>query len=124
MFYSGSLKCNGLHRQAEPVSAIKAAFPARVEALRYLATLGILAPLIFPGNMQERRGLHALFGKKGGRDWAIRFLKFLARHEIRLAQTNYIPFYCVYAYFSSIRFAKAVASVIPPLSAAFRSRVG
>lgn len=107
-FYSGSLKCNGLYRQAESVAAIKAAFPAHVEALRYLAASGILAPLIFPGNMQQRRGLRALFGKKDGRDWAIHFLKFLARHEIRLAQTNYIPFYCVYAYLSSTRFAKAV----------------
>src|SRR4030067_3147357 len=32
-FYSGSLKCNGLYRQAESVAAIKAAFPAHVEAL-------------------------------------------------------------------------------------------
>lgn len=107
-FYSGSLKCNGLYRQAESVAAIKAAFPAHVEALRYLAASGILAPLIFPGNMQQRRGLRTLFGKKDGRDWAIHFLKFLARHEIRLTQTNYIPFYCVYAYLSSTRFAKAV----------------
>lgn len=107
-FYSGSLKCNGLYRQAESVSAIKAAFPAHVEALHYLAASGIMAPLIFPGNMRERRGLRALFGKKDGRDWAIHFLKFLARHEIRLTQTNYIPFYCVYAYLSSTRFAKAV----------------
>jgi hypothetical protein len=90
------------------VAAIKAAFPAHAEALRYLAASGILAPLVFPGNTRERRGLRALFGKKDGRDWAIHFLKFLARHEIRLAQTNYIPFYCVYAYLSSTRFAKAV----------------
>lgn len=107
-FYSGSLKCNGLYRQAESVSDIKAAFPAHAEALRYLAASGIMAPLIFPGNTRERRGLRALFGKKDGRDWAIHFLKFLACHKIRLAQTNYIPFYCVYAYLSSTRFAKAV----------------
>lgn len=107
-FYSGSLKCNGLYRQAESVAAIKAAFPAHAEALRYLAATGILAPLVFPGNTRERRGLRALFGKKDGRDWAIHFLKFLARHEIRLTQTNYIPFYCVYAYLSSTRFARAV----------------
>lgn len=107
-FYSGSLKCNGLYRQAESVAAIKAAFPAHAEALRYLAASGILAPLIFPGNTQERRGLRALFGKKDGRDWAIRFLKFLARHQIRLAETNYMPFYCVYSYLSSTRFARAV----------------
>ncbi|TXT26939.1 MAG: hypothetical protein FD134_321 [Gallionellaceae bacterium] len=107
-FYSGSLKCNGLYQQAESVAAIRNAFPAHVEALRYLASFGILAPLIFPGNVRERRGLGALFGKKDGRDWAIHFLKFLARHQIRLAGENYIPFYCVYAYLSSARFAKAV----------------
>lgn len=107
-FYSGSLKCNGLYHQAESVSAIKATFPAHAEALRYLAASGILAPLVFPGNARERHGLRALFGKKDGRDWAIHFLKFLARHQIRLTQTNYIPFYCVYAYLSSARFAKAV----------------
>ena len=107
-FYSGSLKCNGLYRQAESAAAIKAAFPAHAEALRYLASSGILAPLIFPGNTLERRGLRALFGKKDGRDWAISFLKFLARNDIRITGSNYIPFYCVYSYLSSTRFAAAV----------------
>jgi hypothetical protein len=107
-FYSGSLKCNGLYQQAESVAAIKATFPAHVEALRYLASSGILAPLIFPGNTHERRGLRALFGKKDGRDWAILFLQFLAHNHIRLAKKNYIPFYCVYSYLSSTRFARAL----------------
>lgn len=107
-FYSGSLKCNGLYQQAESVAEIKAAFPAHVEALRYLAASGILAPLIFPGNTHERNGLRALFGKKDGKDMAIRFLQFLDRNQIKLAKTNYIPFYCVYSYLSSARFAQAL----------------
>lgn len=107
-FYNGSLKCNGLYKQAESIATIKAAFPAHAEALRYLASSGILAPLIFPGNTQERRGLRALFGKKDGKDLAIRFLKFLDHNHIKITETNYIPFYCVYSYLSSTRFAKAV----------------
>ena len=107
-FYSGSLKCNGLYEQAESVEAIKAAFPAHAEALRYLATTGILAPLIFPGNTRERSWLHKLLGKKKGKDLAIRFLQFLADHQINITKSNYIPFYCVYSYLSSARFAQAV----------------
>ena len=91
-FYSGSLKCNGLYKQAESVAAIKAAFPAHAEALRYLAATGILAPLIFPGNTRERSWLRKLLGKKDGKDLAIRFLQFLADHLIRITETNYIPF--------------------------------
>lgn len=107
-FYSGSMKCNGLYQQAESVAAIKAAFPAHVEALRYLAASGIMAPLVFPGNSREHHGLRALFGKKDGKDFAIRFLHFLARNHIRITESNYIPFYCVYSYLSSTRFAQAL----------------
>lgn len=107
-FYSSSLKCNGLYKQAESVAAIKASFPAHADALRYLASSGILAPLIFPGNTRERSGLRALFRKKDGKDLAIRFLKFLDHNHIKITDTNYIPFYCVYSYLSSTRFAKAV----------------
>jgi hypothetical protein len=107
-FYNGSLKCNGLYHQAESVAAIEAAFPAHAEAMRYLAANGVFAPLVFPGNTRERRGLRALFGKKDGKDLAIRFLQFLARYRIKLDATNYIPFYCVYSYLSSKRFAQAV----------------
>jgi len=107
-FYSGSMECNGLYHQAESVAAIKNAFPAHAEALRYLQNKGILAPLIFPGNTREHRGLRALFGKKEGNDMAIRFLRFLAQNQVTISGENYIPFYCVYAYLSSIRFAQAV----------------
>jgi len=108
-FYSKSLKCNGLYKQAESVAAIKAAFPAHVDALRYLASSGIMAPLIFPGNTQQRTGFRALFGKKNGKDLAIRFLKFLDQNHIGITETNYVPFYCVYSYLSSDRFAQAVS---------------
>lgn len=107
-FYSSSLKCNGLYEQAESVKAIKAVFPAHAEALRYLAASGIMAPLVFPGNTRERSWLQKLLGKKKGKDMAIRFLQFLADHQIKITETNYIPFYCVYSYLSSTRFAHAV----------------
>lgn len=107
-FYNGSLKCNGLYHQAESVAAIKNAFPAHAEAIRYLATSGVVAPLIFPGNTREPRGLRALFRKKNGKDLAIRFLQFLGRNQIKLTKTNYVPFYCVYSYLSSMRFAQAL----------------
>lgn len=107
-FYSRSLKCNGLYKQAESVSAIKAAFPAHAEALRYLAATGILAPLIFPGNTRKRSWLRKLLGKKDGKDLAIQFLQFLADHQIKITDANYIPFYCVYSYLSSTRFARSV----------------
>lgn len=107
-FYSASLRCNGLYQQAESVPAIKASFPAHAEAMRYLAATGVMAPLVFPGNTRERRGLKAIFGKKDGKDLGIKFLQFLAHNLIDLNAKNYIPFYCVYSYLSSIRFAQAV----------------
>ncbi len=107
-FYSGSLKCNGLYQQAESVGAIKAAFPAHADAMRYVARSGVMAPLVFPGNTRERRGLRALFGKKDGKDLALRFLQFLGQHQISLTESNYMPFYCVYSYLSSPRFAQAL----------------
>lgn len=107
-FYNGTLKCNGLYRQAESAAAIRAAFPAHASALRELSEVGILAPLIFPGNTRPRQGLRALFRKKDGKDLALRFLEFLANNGVRLTESNYIPFYTVYAYLTSVRFAAAV----------------
>ncbi|MFQ5735693.1 MAG: hypothetical protein ACE5GY_02395 [Thermodesulfobacteriota bacterium] len=107
-FYNGSLKCNGLYRQAESVEAIRAALPAHADALRYLAAHGAMAPLLFPGNMRRRSGIGAFFRKKGGNDLALRFLEFLAKNGIRVTGSNYIPFYAVYAYLSGARFAAAV----------------
>jgi hypothetical protein len=107
-FYASTLKCNGLYQQAESVAAIKAALPSHVKALQHLVAEGIIAPLIFPGNVRQRRGLRALFGKKDGRDLALRFLEFLAKNEVRITGSNYVPFYVVYAYLSGARFAAVV----------------
>lgn len=107
-FYSGSLKCNGLYQQAESVASIRASFPAHVKALRELSETGLLAPLLFPGNMRKRSAVDRLFGKKKGTDGALNFLEFLSDNGIRLNAANYIPFYAVYAYLSGTSFASAV----------------
>lgn len=107
-FYKGSLKCNGLYQQAESASVIRASFPAHLKALKELSQAGLLAPLLFPGNMRPRGVLTRLFRKNKGEDGALRFLKFLADNGIKLTGANYIPFYSVYAYLSGPRFAAAV----------------
>lgn len=107
-FYRGSLRCNGLYQQAESASAIKASFPAHAKALKELSELGLLAPLLFPGNMRRRSVIEKLFRKRKGEDGALRFLKFLSDNCISLSGANYIPFYAVYAYLSGPRFAAAV----------------
>ena len=107
-FYSGSVKCNGLYRQAESVAAIRAAIPAHIKSLQYLASQGIMSPLVFSGNVQRQRGIHTLFRKKFGNDTALCFLELLAKNSLQLTASNYIPFYVVYAYLSSTRFARAV----------------
>lgn len=106
-FYSGSLQCNGLYRQAESEAAIHAAIPSHLRDIRYLCEHGLLAPLVFPGNVQRASGLRALFRKKRGNDTALCFLELLANNGVRLG-ANYVPFYCVYAYLSDLRFAGAV----------------
>ncbi|MCL5966781.1 MAG: hypothetical protein M1550_06220 [Deltaproteobacteria bacterium] len=107
-FYDLSLKCNGLYLQAESVEAIRRALPLHVEALRFIAGTGMIAPLVFPGNVRRRGGLAALLGKRRGDDSAIRFLEFLGKNGIYLTGSNYVPFYAVYAWLSSDAFAKAV----------------
>jgi hypothetical protein len=107
-FYRGSLRCNGLYRQAESVDAIRKAFPAHVDDLRYVAQAGLLAPLVFPGNIGPvRRKVPALWKRKGD-DGAAKFLDFLHRNGVSFAGRNYVPFYVVYAYLTSASFAKAV----------------
>lgn len=107
-FYSGSLKCNGLYRQAESVAAIHAAIPAHLKDIRYLSEHGLLAPLIFPGNVQRKSKLLSFFIKKSGNDTALCFLELLAESGLRLTNQNYVPFYAVYAYLSGARFAQAL----------------
>jgi hypothetical protein len=107
-FYRPSLRCNGLYEQAESVEAIRKAIPAHAEDLRYAAGSGLLAPLVFPGNIGPVRRKFPAFWKRSGDDGAIRFLEFLHRHGVHLTGTNYVPFYVVYAYLSSRAFAAAV----------------
>lgn len=105
-FYRYTLGCNGLYQQAESVDALKKAMPRHVAALKYLTGQGIMAPLVFPGNSQvPSQHLFAL--KKEKRDsTGAEFLDFLHQNQIFLAETNYIPFYVVYAYLSSVDFTK------------------
>jgi len=106
-FYRYSLECNGLYQQAMNAAEIKKAMPSHVEALRTCTRIGKLAPLVFPGNSQEKKqGLFSFLRKSKKDDSAIRFLDFLAARGIDLNGDNYIPFYAVYAYLASGRFAR------------------
>ena len=107
-FYKGTLKCNGLYHQAESKSAIKNVLPFHVEALRYVSRQGFLAPLLFPGNTRRAPLFRRLLGKTKGCDQALTFLELLTKNGIRLTTSNYIPFYVIYAYLSSLQFAAAV----------------
>ena len=107
-FYSNSLRCNGLYKQAESVEAIRKSIPAHAEDLRYVAGTGLLAPLVFPGNVGPVRRKFPAFWKRSGDDGATRFLEFLRGHGVLLGGMNYIPFYVVYAYLTSRAFAAAV----------------
>jgi hypothetical protein len=107
-FYAGSLRCNGLYEQAESPDAIRRSIPAHAEDLRYVAETGILAPLVFPGNIGPVRRKFPSFWKRSGDDGAAFFLEFLRRHGVHLSGTNYVPFYIVYAYLTSRVFAAAV----------------
>lgn len=110
-FYHQNLGCNGLYRQAESRGAIRRALPLHRDALRRLAGTGILAPLVFPGNVLRRRkrGLLAvLTGDSREEPSAAGFLDFLQEGGGALTGENYIPFYAVYAYLSSAAFARLV----------------
>ncbi len=104
-FYAMSLQCNGLYRQAESISEIRSALPIHAEKLRTLSRIGRLAPLIHPGNSKpSRRNVWRFWRRPAGS--ASDFLDFLRENEIALRGENYLPFYAVYAYFSSDRFAR------------------
>jgi hypothetical protein len=107
-FYGLSLGCNGLYEQAESVAAIRKSIPAHSEDLRYVAGTGIIAPLVFPGNIGPVRRKFPVFWKRSGDDGAARFLEFLRGNGVLLGGTNYVPFYVVYAYLTSRAFAAAV----------------
>jgi len=105
-FYHFDLACNGLYQQAESQSAIRESLPMHAAALRELARTGFLAPLVFPGNIEEpATGWKALFKHWRRRPSATTFLRYLEETGIPLTGENYVPFYAVYAYFSSAAFA-------------------
>jgi len=106
-FYALSLDCNGLYRQAESTAAIKSALPLHIEALKILSQAGLLAPLIFPGNIdQPAKGFMSLLRRFKKRPSASTFLRFLRNSDIPLTGDNYLPFYVVYAWLSSAAFAR------------------
>lgn len=106
-FYHYSLKCNGLYQQAESIGAVKKAMPSHIEALRFLAQYGKIASLIFPGNSAEDKSILSLLGIKKQAS-ALTFIEFLYDNGIELTGENYVPFYVVYAYLTSARFAELV----------------
>jgi hypothetical protein len=108
-FYYGSLDCNGLYRQAESVQHIKKALPFHADALHVLAASGLAAPLVFPGNLSQRKkGFFSFMKNWRGRPSASSFLAFLDQQGVMLTGDNYLPFYVVYAYLTSRRFARTV----------------
>lgn len=108
-FYANSLKCNGLYKQAESIVAIKNVMPIHVEALSILSRSGKLAPLIFPGNVQQKKKTFFSFLRKSEiNDTALKFLDFLFCNNIELSRNSYLPFYLVYAYLTSRKFCEVV----------------
>lgn len=106
-FYAYSLHCNGLYQQAESVAAIKKAMPFHLEALRVLEQSGKLAPLIFPGNTEQKKKTIFSFLRRLKNDHsAAAFSEFLFENQVTLMRDNYVPFYIVYAYLTSERFCE------------------
>ncbi len=107
-FYKYSLKCNGLYKQAESIKTIRDAMPQHIEAIKYIADQGLLAPLVFPGNAHKKpEGFWSFFRKKPDTS-AADFLDLLAKNDIHLTPDNYLPFYVLYAYLTSDSFASAM----------------
>jgi hypothetical protein len=107
-FYSYTLGCNGLYKQAESVAAIKKIMPLHIAAMKYLAANGLLAPLVYPGNSHSAVGglfsfLHPKKDSSG-----IDFLDFLNSAGIIFNSSDYIPFYVVYAFLTSPEFAAVI----------------
>lgn len=106
-FYHLDLACNGLYQQAESRAAIREALPMHARAMRELAESGCVAPLVFPGNVEEpARGWRAFLKRRRPRPSATTFLRWLEETGTPLTGENYVPFYTVYAYFSSAAFAR------------------
>lgn len=99
-FYARSLACNGLYLQAESVEAIDDALPRHAKAMGTLSKKGLVAPLIFSGNLVEKKSKkkQSLLGSAGS------FLDWLHGNEVKLTSENTLPFYGVYAYLTSKAF--------------------
>jgi len=122
LFYLASMKCNGLYQQAESVDAIRAAFPAHFRAMREVATNGLLAPLVHPGNVRGgRRTLRRFWKKPKSDDQSLRFLDMAAAQGVHLTARNYAPFYAVYSYLSGASFARSLdGRVVGVINSDFR----
>jgi hypothetical protein len=109
-FYANDLHCNGLYQQAESVRAIKKALPQHIDALRTLSRAGKIAPLIHPGNIQDRRkkALSSFMRRRKKDNSALGFVEFLYNNQVSITRDNYVPFYVIYAYLTSSEFAEAV----------------
>lgn len=107
-FYSYTLGCNGLYKQAQSIAEIKRAMPQHISAMKYLAAEGLFAPLVFPGNSYPRATGLLSFRQAKEISSGADFLDFLHTHGINLSKDNYVPFYVIYAYLSSAQFAVAM----------------
>jgi len=108
-FYANDLHCNGLYQQGESVEAIKKSLPQHIDALRVLSHTGKLAPLIYPGNTQDRRkGFLSFLRRRKNDNSAQGFVEFLYDNEVVMTGDNYLPFYVVYAYLTSSEFSAVV----------------
>ena len=107
-FYSCTLGCNGLYKQAESVGTIREVMPQHIGAMKYLAATGLLAPLVYPGNAQASVGRLFSFLQAKRDSSGIDFLDFLNSAGITLNSINYVPFYVVYAFLTSPEFAGAM----------------
>ncbi|MDD5167826.1 MAG: hypothetical protein PHN75_03335, partial [Syntrophales bacterium] len=108
-FYKESLECNGLYRQAESADHIGRALPIHVQALHTLMAAGMAAPLVFPGNIARKTtGFFSFIGCGKEKPSASTFLAFLEQHAIELTDDSYVPFYTIYAWLTSARFAKSI----------------
>ena len=108
-FYKYTLACNGLYKQAESVQAIRNSMSQHIAAIDYVANQGLLTPLVFPGNTSTKsRGLLSFLRKKPDSS-AVDFFDLLESAGISLTHDNYMPFYVIYAYLSSAKFAAEVS---------------
>jgi len=107
-FYSYTLGCNGLYKQAESVGTIREVMPQHISAMKYVAATGLLAPLVHPGNSQPSVGGLFSFLQTRRDSSGSDFLNFLNSAGIPFNSSNYIPFYVIYAYLTSPEFAAAI----------------